>query len=158
MPLLDPAVGGRAGPAASGSRSAAASGASGSKKDQPLAGKRKSPPTPGTQVTNEAKLKEDFGDEVVSEQPLLAGGSAATTNAITLALGESQAAVGAQKCLRLWLRNTSTRNVTLPVSTLFVSLVSKKLEDDKDKFACRYTRLTGYKKDIAECQWVLGIK
>ena len=114
-------------------------------------------PEPGTQVTNEAKLKEDFGDEVVSEQPLAAGGSAAT-NVITLALGESQAADGAQKCLRVWLRNKSTKNVTLPVSTLLgqggqgkiVSLVSTKLEDGKDKFAWRYTRLTGYKKDTAE--------
>ena len=63
-------------------------------------------PEPGTQVTNEAKLKEEFGDEIVSEKPL-PGGDAAT-NAITLALGESQAAVGAQKCLRVWLRNKST--------------------------------------------------
>ena len=56
------------------------------------------------------------------------------------------------------MRNKSTKHVTLPVSTLFgqggqggcVSLVSSKLEDGKDKFAWRYTRITGYKKDIAE--------
>ena len=75
-------------------------------------------PEPGTRVTNEAKLKEDFGDEVVSEQPLPAGGSAATS-AITLALAESKAAVGAQKCLRVWLRNKSSKNITLPAATLF---------------------------------------
>ena len=42
-------------------------------------------PEPGTQVTNEAKLKEELGDDIVSEKPL-PGGDAAT-NAITLALG-----------------------------------------------------------------------
>ena len=31
-----------------------------------------------------------------------------------------------------------------------MSLVSEKLEDDKDKFAWRFTRLTGYKKAIAD--------
>ena len=114
-------------------------------------------PEPGTRVTNEAKLKEDFGDEVVSEQPLPAGGSAATS-AITLALAESKAAVGTQKCLRVWLRNRSSKSVTLPASTLFgqggqggfVSLASTKLEEDTQHFALRYTRITGYKKDSAE--------
>ena len=75
-------------------------------------------PEPGTRVTSEAKLKEDFGDEVVSEQPLPAGGSAATS-AITLALAESKAAVGAQKCLRVWLRNNSSKNAILPASAVW---------------------------------------
>ena len=60
-------------------------------------------------MTNEAKLKEDFCDEVVSEQPLPAGGSAATTNAITLALGASQAAVGTRLRLRVWLRKNQLK-------------------------------------------------
>ena len=92
-------------------------------------------PEPGTQVTDEAKLKEDFKDEVVSEKPLPEGGSGAT-RATTLALTENKAAVGAQKCLRVWLRNKSAKDVTLPVGTLFgqggqgsfVSLVSTPLE------------------------------
>ena len=89
-------------------------------------------------MTDEAKLKEYIKDEVVSEKPLPQGGSSAT-HAISLALTENKAAAGAQKCLRVWLRNKSAKGVTLPVGTLFgqggqgsfVSLVSAPLEEDK---------------------------
>ena len=109
---------------------------------------------PGTQVSDAAKLKEDFGDAVVSEKPLPAGGNAS----ITLALVEHTAAVGAQKCLRVWLHNLSAKNISLLVATFlgqggqgsFVSLVIAKPDEDHLKRAWRYTRLTGYKKDNAE--------
>ena len=73
-------------------------------------------PEPGTQVTNTDELSENFGDEVVTEMPLLVGSDA--KNLVVLALGESKAADGAQKCLRVWLHNKSTKKGTLPVSTL----------------------------------------
>ena len=60
-------------------------------------------------MTNEAELKENFGDEVVSQQPLLFVGRAAK-HVIVLALGESKAADGAQKCLRVWLHNNPNKN------------------------------------------------
>ena len=72
-----------------------------------------------------------------------------------MALAETKAADGTQLSLRVWLRNTPAKHVSLPVATLlgqggqgsFVSLVSTKLEEDEQQLAWRYTRITRYTKE-----------
>ena len=112
---------------------------------------------PGTQVENVTKLKELFGDEVVSQKPLPDGGVAASRE-IMLCLTESMAAVGAdassdnQKVSRVWLHNKAAQTLSLPVASFlgqggqgsFQSLVSTPVEDAKKPFTWMYTRLTGY--------------
>ena len=128
-------------------------GSSGAGNTQGSAGGGATPPTlaPGTQADSEAALKETFGDELLSQKPLPEGGAAAARE-MTLCLTATQAAGGAQKTWRVWLYNKASKNANVPAGTFigqggqgrFVSLVTQSIEDSKQDFSWRYTRLTGF--------------
>ena len=132
--------------------------AAGNSPDSEGAGKA-SPPTlpPGTQVESEEDLKDNFGDEILSQKPLPEGNTAATRE-IFLCLTATQAAVGDQKVWRLWLQNKAPQPVNVPAGTFlgqggqgsFTSLVTSSVEEVKVPFAWKYTRISAFKKDTAE--------
>ena len=98
------------------------------------------PPTlaPGTQADSEAALKENIGDEILSQKSLPEGGAAAARE-MTLCLTATQAADGAQKTWRVWLHNKASKNANVPAGTFigqggkggFVSVVTQNIEDSK---------------------------
>jgi hypothetical protein len=107
---------------------------------------------PGHVVKDQATLKQELGDEIVSEVPLPSGHAD-----VKLALGKVVAADGAEM-VRVWLHNSSNKQVALPGGAFlgqggpgsFVNLVQNALPEAQVSFAWRYTRFTGYKKDNAE--------
>ena len=96
----------------------AEAGSSGAGNMQGSAGGGATPPMlgPGTQADSEAALKEQFGDEILSQKPLPEGGAAATRD-MTLCSAATQAADGAQKTWRVWLHNKASENANVPAGT-----------------------------------------
>lgn len=120
-----------------------ADGSAGGGDPQGSAGGGETPPVlaPGTQADSLEVLKEKFGDEILPQKPLPAGGAAATRE-MTLCLTATRAADGAKKVWRVWLHNKASKSANVPACTLigqggqgrFVSLVEQSIEEEKKDF------------------------
>ena len=131
--------------------------------DQPAVGGAAPKPTnpesklrPGTTAGSIQDLSK-YGDKIQTERPLPEGAAASCAH-LKLVHTQVDAAVGANKINRVWIRNEMNKQINVAAGTIvgkggtgtFVSLVSTALPDDKLQYCWRYTRFAAYKKDNAE--------
>ena len=131
--------------------------------DQPAVGGAAPKPTnpesklrPGTTAGSIQDLSK-YGDKIQTERPLPEGAAASCAH-LKLVHTQVDAAVGANKINRVWIRNEMNKHINVAAGTIvgkggtgtFVSLVSTALPDDKLQYCWRYTRFAAYKKDNAE--------
>ena len=109
--------------------------------------------SPGMFVSDLAKMKSEYGDEIVSEQPLPEGGTSMAVKWLKLALAKNSSR------WRVWIHNThTTKDVPLPALSYlgkggpgaFLNPATTQLEASKVPYGWRFTRYTQHKKDVSE--------
>ena len=131
--------------------------------DQPAVGGAAPKPTnpesklrPGTTSGSIQDLSK-YGDKIQTERPLPEGAAASCAH-LKLVHTQVDAAVGANKINRVWIRNEMNKQCHVVAGTIvgkggtgtFVSLVNTALPDGMLQYCWRYTRFAAYKKDNAE--------